>query len=75
MKIIKYLLFIAFIYSQNMVAQIDANSLMGLPTATNITEINAILNPQIGSIVYNLNDNNIYRYTGATNGWKLLEVA
>ncbi len=48
----------------------DANALMGLPTATNLAEINAILNPQIGSVVYNLGDEEIYRYTGPTNGWQ-----
>ncbi|MCK8522149.1 hypothetical protein M0D21_11250 [Aquimarina sp. D1M17] len=48
----------------------DANALMGLPTATNLAEINAILNPQIGSVVYNLDDEEIYRYTGPTNGWQ-----
>ncbi len=48
----------------------DANALMGLPTATNLTEINAIINPQIGSVVFNLDDEEIYRYTGATNGWQ-----
>ncbi|SHJ65676.1 hypothetical protein [Aquimarina spongiae] len=49
----------------------DANALMGLPTATDLTEINAIINPQIGSVVFNLDDEEIYRYTGATNGWQV----
>ncbi len=55
-----------------MTAQIgpnDADALTGLPTATDLAEINAILNPQIGAVVYNLDDEEIYRYTGPTNGW------
>ncbi|MDH7445060.1 hypothetical protein [Aquimarina sp. 2201CG14-23] len=62
------------ILSANLFAQIgpnDANALMGLPTATDLTEINAILNPQVGSVVFNLADEEIYRYTGITNGWQL----
>jgi len=51
-------------------SQIDANSLMGLPNAVDIAEINTITNPQIGSVVYNIDDENIYRYTGVTNGWQ-----
>lgn len=43
---------------------------MGLPTATDINEMNLIIAPQIGSIVYNLDDDQIYRYTGTTNGWQ-----
>ena len=54
----------------NTYAQIDANSLMGLPTATNIAEILAISSPNIGSIVFNLDDEEIYRYTGTANGWQ-----
>ncbi len=49
----------------------DANALLGLPTATNLVEINAILNPQVGSVVFNLADEEIYRYTGITNGWQI----
>lgn len=51
-------------------SQIDNNSLISIPQAVDITEINAISNPRIGSIVYNLDDSNIYRYTGAINGWQ-----
>ncbi len=69
-----YLLFALLInqaYAQ--IGPNDANALMGLPQATNLTEINAILNPQIGSVVYNLDDEEIYRYTGPAvgQGWKI----
>lgn len=52
------------------IAPDQAGYLMGLPQATDLTEIQAINNPQIGSIVYNINDENIYRYTGITSGWQ-----
>lgn len=51
-------------------SQIDNNSLISITKATDITEINTISNPRIGSLVYNMDDNNIYRYTGTTNGWQ-----
>ncbi|GAA4270709.1 hypothetical protein U6A24_00010 [Aquimarina gracilis] len=63
-----------FILSLNIHGQIgpnDAGALMGLPQATDLTEINNILNPQIGSVVFNLDDEEIYRYTGTTNGWQI----
>jgi len=63
------LLFNSFvIFSQ--IGQNDAAALIGLPQATDINEINSILNPQVGSVVYNLDDEEIYRYTGVTNGWQ-----
>ncbi|MEW7290996.1 hypothetical protein [Aquimarina sp. 2304DJ70-9] len=71
-KLPLYILFIALMnqaYSQ--IGPNDANALMGLPTATDLTEINAILNPQIGSVVFNLADEEIYRYTGLANGWQI----
>ncbi len=71
-KLPLYILFIALMnqaYSQ--IGPNDANALMGLPTATDLAEINAILNPQIGSVVFNLADEEIYRYTGTTNGWQI----
>ena len=49
-------------------SQIDADSVMGLPTATNLAQINAIVGPQIGSIVFNLGDQEIYRFT--STGWQ-----
>lgn len=65
-----------FILSVSTYGQIgpnDANALLGLPPATDLAEINAILNPQIGSVVYNLDDEQIYRYTGPTNGWQKVD--
>lgn len=52
------------------IAPEDAGALMGLSQATDLTEIEAILSPRIGSVVYNLDDEEIYRYTGTTNGWQ-----
>ena len=48
-------------------AQIDANSLMGTPRATN-AEMLAITGPAIGAILYNTDDDSIYRYT--STGWQ-----
>lgn len=47
-------------------AQIDANSVMGMPTAT-AAEMGGIIAPNIGSVLYNTDDDAIYRYT--TSGW------
>ena len=47
-------------------AQIDANSLMGMPTATT-AQMTAIVGPNIGSVLFNTDDEAIYRYT--TSGW------
>lgn len=67
------LIAILFCYSLLGFSQIganDANALLSIPQATDIAEINAINTPQIGSIVFNLDDEQIYRYTGVTNGWQ-----
>jgi len=47
-------------------AQIDANSLMGMPTATT-AQMTAIVGPNIGSVLFNTDDEEVYRYT--TSGW------
>ncbi|MEE2802711.1 MAG: hypothetical protein VX550_11065 [Bacteroidota bacterium] len=57
-----------FAFSQ---AQIDPNSIMGIPTLTT-TEINSISNPNEGSIVYNTTDQSLY-LRNATS-WKKLTV-
>jgi len=49
-------------------AQIDANSVMGMPTATT-AEMNAIVGPNIGSVLFNTDDEEVYRYT--TSGWEI----
>lgn len=58
------------LFGISMYSQIDVNSLMTLPTAADISEINSVTNPNIGSIVFNLDDGEVYRYTGTTNGWQ-----
>ncbi|WP_235015782.1 hypothetical protein [Aquimarina sp. AU58] len=65
------LIALSFILSTGMFAQIgtgDASALMGLPTATDLAEINAIIGPSIGSVVFNLDDQEIYRFTNT--GWQ-----
>ncbi|UOY07389.1 hypothetical protein L0P88_02265 [Muricauda sp. SCSIO 64092] len=46
-------------------AQIDANSLMGLPTATT-AEMSGISGASIGQCLYNTDDNVIYYYNGSS---------
>ncbi|MGB5499305.1 MAG: hypothetical protein WBM77_10285 [Maribacter sp.] len=48
-------------------AQIDAFSVTGTPTATT-AEMSAIVGPNIGSVLYNTDDDAIYRYT--STGWQ-----
>ena len=47
-------------------AQIDANSVMGMPMATT-AEMLAIVGPNIGSMLFNTDDEEVYRYT--STGW------
>lgn len=66
-----HLIALSCILSANIYSQIgtgDAAALMGLPAATNMAEINAIIGPSIGSMVFNLDDQEIYRYT--STGWQ-----
>ena len=49
-------------------AQIDANSIMGMPTAATLVEMTGIVGPNIGSVLYNIEDHAIYRYT--SSGWQ-----
>jgi len=58
------MLFLMLTISVN--AQIDAFSVMGMPTATT-AEMNAIAGPNIGSVLFNTDDQAVYRYT--TSGW------
>ncbi len=55
-----------FAFAVSVRGQIDANSVMGTPTATT-AEMAAIVGPNIGSVLYNTDDDAIYRYT--TSGW------
>jgi len=53
-------------FSATGLAQIDANSVMGIPSATT-AEMSGIVTPNLGSVLYNTDDDAIYRYT--TSGW------
>ncbi|WP_297706508.1 hypothetical protein [uncultured Eudoraea sp.] len=65
MKSTFYIVFFLFL-TVTVSAQIDANSVMGMPTATT-AEMTAIVGPNIGSVLFNTDDQAIYRYT--TSGW------
>ncbi len=60
----KKLFIVLLILPRFLFSQIDALSVMGLPTATTIVEMNSIVGPSTGSILYNLEDNKIYVYNG-----------
>ncbi|WP_378185442.1 hypothetical protein ACE939_10110 [Aquimarina sp. W85] len=53
--------------TSSLVAQIDANSVMGLPTATT-TEMTAITGAAIGATLFNTDEQVIYRLT--STGWQ-----
>jgi len=70
-KKILFILLLTFgAYAVN--AQIDANSLMGLPRATTV-EMNGITSPRVGSILFNTDDDHLYRYTSA--GWRVVSLS
>lgn len=62
-----FLTIILLLLTFSVTAQIDANSLMGIPTATT-AEMGAIVGPNIGAVLYNTDDDAIYRYT--STGWQ-----
>ncbi len=64
-KKIIYIVFLILGF-QSIQAQIDPSLLFGLQTATT-TEMNAIVNPITGSLIYNTSDFSIYQYIGS--GW------
>ncbi len=65
----KFKLLYALVFVANLsFAQIDANSLMGLPTATN-TEMTSLTGVNIGSILFNTTDQKVYRFT--STGWQV----
>ncbi len=63
-------LFVGFFY--NVSGQIDANALIGLPTATT-ADRNAITGVQIGSLIYDTDVNRVFKYTNT--GWQELLTA
>ncbi|WP_103068737.1 hypothetical protein [Aquimarina sediminis] len=68
----KLLLFFMVISYQMLSAQIDATSVMVLPVLTN-AEMNSVITPNQGSIIYNSTDDLIYKHDG-TNWLPLQSV-
>ncbi len=62
----RIVLFIIIMTSLGVSAQIDAGSVMGLPSGTT-AEINAITTAPIGSSAFNTDDESVYWYT--SSGW------
>ena len=73
-KILVFIFLNISIFAQ---AQLDANSVMGLPTATTVPEMNAVTTATAGSIVYNLENSKAYLFNGASwltvsnDGWSV----
>lgn len=62
--------FIVFTTSYSLTAQIEGNMLLGLTQATT-TEMNAVINPFAGNLLYNTDEKSVYFYTGVL--WKKLK--
>ncbi|CAM1343644.1 PA14 domain-containing protein [Tenacibaculum amylolyticum] len=64
----KYLILLGILLCINtsIYSQIDANSVMGLPTVTNTTEMQGITGANTGSIVYNIAEEEIFMFNGIT---------
>lgn len=68
---IKYVIFInCFFLSTFAFTQLDAGSVMGLPTATSTISMNGIVGANPGSILYNSEENSIFMFTGSV--WQAL---
>ena len=68
MKKLILLIVLVVTFSMSINAQIDAGSLMGLPTVDTTANMNGIAGPAIGACVYNLEEQTIYYYTNT--GWQ-----
>jgi len=69
----KYLFFLFSLCYLLVQAQIDAGSVMGLPTANTTAEMNAITTAPAGSILYNLEENRIFVFDGTIWGFTSAE--
>ncbi|WP_435263337.1 hypothetical protein [Tenacibaculum sp. nBUS_03] len=61
-----YVLLFLICFSHKAFMQIDANSVMGLPTVTNDTEMNTVTGANEGSLLYNISQKNIYIFDGTS---------
>ncbi len=53
-----------YLLPYSLTAQIDAESLMLIPSVTDNSEMNGVVNPNEGAFLYNLSDKNMYYYNG-----------
>jgi len=60
-----YILLVLILVSTLSFGQIDKNEIMVLKKAATIIAMNAISNPDTASLIYNLEDKNVYVYDGA----------
>ncbi len=65
------LFLISLFFTMSVFGQLDAGSLMGIPRATSLADLNAITgpNPQIGSFAYSDAEEQLYVYVDDTNRW------
>ncbi|SEB37108.1 Microcystin-dependent protein [Tenacibaculum sp. MAR_2009_124] len=60
-----YIVILIFTFAVQIIkAQIDANSVKGIPVVSNDTEMNSITGASEGSILYNITHENIYLFNG-----------
>ncbi|TCI84570.1 hypothetical protein [Tenacibaculum sp. M341] len=71
-----YIILILSIFSSSDIfSQIDADSVMGLPTVTDNTEMNSVTGANTGSVVYNIAQRGIFMFDGtnwistSSNNW------
>lgn len=66
MKFLRKIVLITSIYSFTLFGQIDPNSIMGVPTVTDNTEMLSVTGANVGSIVYNIAQDGIFMFNGTT---------
>jgi len=75
MKIKNIITIVSFFIIASIFGQLDADSVMGLPTAVTNTEMNNVTGAAAGAILFNDEEDKIFMYTGtawvAVNGWLL----
>ena len=61
-----------FIVSISVTAQLDAKFVLKHHNVSEV-EMNAIVTPIVGGLVFNITDNGIYKYVNVTDGWARID--
>lgn len=65
------LFIISSFFTLSIFSQLDANSLLGIPTVNSLSDLSTIT-PNVGSIFYETSTNKIHKYTAT--GWRSLQL-